>query len=269
MHKINIAFFTLLVLLTACQKEGVFQEQLQYADVTISWAYNPNPGVPYAVELNGGLLTDSLIYNDPEGRHDIIMKRFALTANSAHLVVKEGAGKLVILDTMVSVTNKTALRLLQLQPGGQPVVTSGEGEAEPDPESRDMTKLQLIYMHPKFPDSIMVDIFGANLATWEIDTPYMQRFLLKRGEFSEYRSFRFIHGRDMIFLMDVRDAATGEMIQEHDLNANQGWVNSISNFFGRPLPDVKLMTAIVDWGEEDNPNAPNMAYDYALFFQNW
>lgn len=267
MYKINIVFFTALLLLTACQKEGVFREQLQYTDVTVSWAYNPNPGKPFAIELNGSLLTDSLIYNDPD--RNSIMKRFALESNSARLVVKEGAEKLVILDTQVSVAGKTALRLLQLQPGGQPVVTTGTEEAEPDPESRDMTKLQLIYMHPRLPDSIFVDIFAFNMATWELDTPYMQRYLLKRGTFSEYKSFRFIYGMDMGFFMDIRDAATGDIIQGYDLNNFWGFVNSIFNYSGRPEPSAKLVTAIIDWGEEDNPNAPDMAYDYQLYFQNW
>lgn len=271
MHKKHFFFFAfILISFTACQKEGIFQEELQYADVTVSWAYNPNPGVPYAVELNGLELTDSLIYTDPDRNN--AFKRFALNGNSGRLVIKEGKNKQVILDTMITfLTNRNSFRLLQLVKGGKPLITAGDNAAEADPETRDITKLQLIYVNPELPDSIRVNFYAFNMATWELDNPYMHSYLLKRGEFSDYKSFKFKYGLDMAFFLEVMDAKTDVVLQAYDVNTFDGFVNSIFNNSGRPEPEMKLVTGIIEFAGDNDPVGypPGVVYDNALFFSRW
>lgn len=264
----TIVTFICLVLFTACQKDGVFQEALQYADLTVSWSYNTDPGKPYKVEFDGIEITDSLIYNDPQ--KNSATKRLVLRSNSGRFILKDDVAGTVILDTTIIINNKENLRLLQLSPDEKPIIANGAGENEPDPETRDVTKLQLIYTTPKLPDSIRVDFYSFNLSTYEMDQPYMNRYILKRGAFSDYKPFKFIYGFDTFFFFEVFDAKTGELIQTYDLNTFQGVGYSILNNSGTANPDIKMMTAIVQWGEADDPNGfPDMIYDFPLFFKNW
>lgn len=270
MYKNNLfLFITLSFIFIACQKEGDFQEQLQYTDFRVTWAYNLNPGIPYTIELNGIPITDSLIYNDPE--KNFAAKMFALTGSTGRLLVKEGEEQKLVLDTVITITNRTHVRLVQLSAEGKPFVAGGvEGEVT-DPEARDMTDLQLIYVNPRLPDSIRVNFYVLNLATFEVDMPYAHSYVLRRGVFSEYQSFRFVYGPDMIFMMEVEDPRTGEMIQAYDLNTFfPGLANTVYNSSGKPVPDLKRVTGIIEWGGPDDPMGyVDLIYDYPLFSENW
>ncbi|RPD38176.1 hypothetical protein [Chitinophaga barathri] len=280
----NKTIFTLLtiILFASCQKKGELLTSPEYFEVTLKWFYTPNNLTAYRVEVEGEKLTDSLMYGSAP--YNLVTKVLSgSTKGMKRLVLKVNETDSTVLDTTFEISGKTTLQLLAIDPTDRPQIMKGNsgGSEEADPADRSNTKIRYYYSDPKLPDSIKMIFYrgNPNVRPFTYEQPSVAELVVKRSEFSSYLDLKMdTYGRNTYFLFQIINAQTGEMVQDISITSTVlanaiGYTETMSATSTKAsngLPNFKIVTTILKWGEADAPAARrNKFHDQPLFQTRW
>lgn len=221
--KLFPALFSASILIASCQKNGDPQTVLTYSEINVAWNYNPYPEKVFSVEVDGEKITDSLMYQNSNPNYNEAAKRILGDRNPKRFVLKDADAGTVLIDTLIHIESRTKIRLLALSTTDKPVI-AGESEQPADPANRDTAKYSFIYNDIKLPDSIIMTFYSGDDSQIPAYNPEaFETLVMKRNTFSRYLNFAFNNYPNTVFYFSIKDAKTGDMIQDIDGNTFVGF----------------------------------------------
>jgi len=191
----------------ACHKDGELIEGVEVFNFRID-CFTANPDAAFEVSVNNELVTDSLMNGVPKS------KVVTLVEGKQHVVIKKSSSKTVLIDTLITVTDKQSrLTVLQLDEEAKPILV-GKSDQEIPANSR---SIAFYYTDDVLPDSMGYQLYACyydentfelkrvdTLATYDV---------IRKGQLSEFEIVKDSIDFTTLYFMQPLDVKTGEALE--------------------------------------------------------